>query len=505
MMGLEGAIERLRPLVDSKEWDYCVVWKLGHDPSRFIQWLGCCCGGAAANYRRDKVNEEAREPSGQKFCKDVMLKHPLSTKACQALARLPPFFPLYSGVHDEVVVAQKPRWTNHANAFETDHPSPSTESAVTRVFIPVMGGLVELFAAKHIAEERSIVDYITSLCNVHVKQETLVPNYNGDFNFKRDTVDLLLEERLRNLPSLCRLFGSSLSLPLLPHVTKPNTLLPLLEGSSSGSNPSTEHPSFDSCSGQKLENKQSKLSIANPSGSGKSKRSDRSLKKQALLLQNVDDKVAKFMDKAGREGYKSRNLETERNRRKKINSLLLELRALVPNISKMDKAAILGDASDYILQLREEVKSLQDELRELEEEEESNKRNSIVQAVKMEALSEGSRHPHPTQDQAVSSSFGEKSHIEFYKNDQKLFPQDEPQVKQIDRKEFLMKFLCEQSRGGVARLLDNIYSLEVQVMDANVTTINGKVLYILKVQANKDIEPEKLRRSLVKVARSAAK
>lgn len=34
MRHLETPVEWLRPFVESKAWDYCVVWKLGDDPSR---------------------------------------------------------------------------------------------------------------------------------------------------------------------------------------------------------------------------------------------------------------------------------------------------------------------------------------------------------------------------------------------------------------------------------------------------------------------------------------
>lgn len=35
MRGGEKVKEFLRPLVDSRAWDLCVIWKLGDDPSRY--------------------------------------------------------------------------------------------------------------------------------------------------------------------------------------------------------------------------------------------------------------------------------------------------------------------------------------------------------------------------------------------------------------------------------------------------------------------------------------
>lgn len=59
-------------------------------------------------------------------------------------------------------------------------------------------------------------------------------------------------------------------------------------------------------------------------------------------------------------------------------------------------------------------------------------------------------------------------------------------MNQINDRDFLIKLLCEHERGGFVRLMEAINSLELQVLDANVTTFNGKVLNILRVQVRFD-------------------
>ncbi|GFZ09151.1 basic helix-loop-helix (bHLH) DNA-binding superfamily protein [Actinidia rufa] len=62
----------------------------------------------------------------------------------------------------------------------------------------------------------------------------------------------------------------------------------------------------------------------------------------------------------------SKNIVSERNRRKKLNERLFALRAVVPKISKMDKASIIKDAIDYIQELHDQERRIQAEILQLE-------------------------------------------------------------------------------------------------------------------------------------------
>ncbi|KAL1200651.1 Transcription factor MYC4 [Cardamine amara subsp. amara] len=60
------------------------------------------------------------------------------------------------------------------------------------------------------------------------------------------------------------------------------------------------------------------------------------------------------------------HVEAERQRREKLNQKFYSLRAVVPNVSKMDKASLLGDAISYINELKAKLQKIESDKEELQ-------------------------------------------------------------------------------------------------------------------------------------------
>nr|XP_027189967.1 basic helix-loop-helix protein A isoform X2 [Cicer arietinum] len=71
----------------------------------------------------------------------------------------------------------------------------------------------------------------------------------------------------------------------------------------------------------------------------------------------------------------------ERRRREKLNERFIILRSLVPFVTKMDKASILGDTIEYLKQLRRKIQDLETRNRQIETEQQQTKKNGVTVMV----------------------------------------------------------------------------------------------------------------------------
>ncbi|MED6213707.1 hypothetical protein PIB30_095912, partial [Stylosanthes scabra] len=87
----------------------------------------------------------------------------------------------------------------------------------------------------------------------------------------------------------------------------------------------------------------------------------------------------------------------ERRRREKLNERFIILRSLVPFVTKMDKASILGDTIEYVKQLRRKIQDLETRNRQIEVEQQRSRTPSTT----MEVHHSGSSNKEQQQHTAV--------------------------------------------------------------------------------------------------------
>ncbi|KAG6393008.1 hypothetical protein SASPL_147238 [Salvia splendens] len=287
-MLVQSFIERLRPLVGIKGWDYIVLWKLSDD-NRSIELKDCCCDG-----RDNNAHELGFEVSSSSPCRDVMYPHP-RFKSYDLLDLIPSSMILDSGVHAQTLCSNQPSWLSYSHNSDSTLSSQVVQEAVgTRVLIPLSVGLVELFVADEVAEDKGVMDLIRVQCSIALEQQTMSNSGTTD-SFSS------------------ALFQQHMSSPDLPNDISIDRIhlsdSMFLEGDHCIFTPTMENAFQEASRGAKWVEEDN--------------RSDDS-----------DENDPKYRRRSGKG---SKNLEAERKRRKKLNDRLYALRALVPNISKSAK------------------------------------------------------------------------------------------------------------------------------------------------------------------------
>eukprot|EP00262_Sarcandra_glabra_P008147 TRINITY_DN21398_c0_g1_i1.p1 TRINITY_DN21398_c0_g1~~TRINITY_DN21398_c0_g1_i1.p1 ORF type:complete len:467 (-),score=51.40 TRINITY_DN21398_c0_g1_i1:266-1666(-) len=124
-------------------------------------------------------------------------------------------------------------------------------------------------------------------------------------------------------------------------------------------------PTAGDCTGERQEVETKKEGVTGQSSSVDSEHSDSDGGGGMLVTEKRRPKKRGRKPGNGRE-VPLNHVEAERQRREKLNHRFYALRAVVPNVSRMDKASLLADAVSYINELKTKVDELESELHDRE-------------------------------------------------------------------------------------------------------------------------------------------
>ncbi|MCD7455019.1 COP9 signalosome subunit CSN2 [Datura stramonium] len=144
------------------------------------------------------------------------------------------------------------------------------------------------------------------------------------------------------------------------------------------------------------------------------------------------------------------HVEAERQRREKLNQRFYALRAVVPNVSKMDKASLLGDAIAYINELKSKVQNSDSDKEDL---------MSQIESLRKELANKGSsNHPGPSPSN----------------QDLKIVDMD------IDVKvigwDAMIRIQCSKKNHPAARLMAALKDLDLDLHHASVSVVNDLMI-----------------------------
>uniref|UniRef100_A0A7N0TQB0 BHLH domain-containing protein n=1 Tax=Kalanchoe fedtschenkoi TaxID=63787 RepID=A0A7N0TQB0_KALFE len=178
----------------------------------------------------------------------------------------------------------------------------------------------------------------------------------------------------------------------------------------------------------------------------------------------------------------SKNIVSERNRRKKLNDRLFALRAVVPNITKMDKASIIKDAISYIQELHEQEGRLEAEIAGLE--------NNI----RMKSM--GSMSPSSYEDLKKPLSRKKKKRIDTASHDTtnnlsstSASPIEilELRVAHMGERSVVVSITCTKRGDTMVKLCEAFESLQLKILTSNMTTFSSNTLVnTLFIQGEED-------------------
>ncbi|CAK9263271.1 unnamed protein product [Sphagnum jensenii] len=173
------------------------------------------------------------------------------------------------------------------------------------------------------------------------------------------------------------------------------------------------------------------------------------------------------------------HVQAERQRREKLNQRFYALRAVVPNVSKMDKASLLDDAKTYIQDLQRKLEETESQIMELQ----NDARGSSNKPLELPV-------PIITLTTTNSSEKGLQSNLKMSTKATAAPPplrefllEEKPTVHvQIMGQEVVIQLSCSKDIYTIANVILALQDLDLEVQHSNTSAVENTILHVLIVK-----------------------
>ncbi|NP_001312452.1 basic helix-loop-helix protein A-like [Nicotiana tabacum] len=185
----------------------------------------------------------------------------------------------------------------------------------------------------------------------------------------------------------------------------------------------------------------------------------------------------------------------ERRRREKLNERFIILRSLVPFVTKMDKASILGDTIEYVKQLHKKVQDLEARARHTEQSKDADQKSGTATVKVLQGR--GKRRMNTVEAGNIGGGQAKMTAFPLSTTEDEEVVQVEVSIIESDA---LLELRCPYKEGLLLDVMQMLRELKVEVVAIQSSLNNGIFLAELRAKVKENIYGRKA--SIVEVKKS---